>query len=594
MKIVSLLLMFFYSLSLFAASSNLDMVRTRKTMLMSEEIDSLMRSMSLEEKVGQLFFSFFYGEELDGVARETIKATHLGNIMYYSWANGLQKPEQVEKLSDQLQRAMYHHVGLPALIAVDQEGGYVFRLGGRFTQFPGNMALGAIGDPLLAQKVGRAMAQELQAVGINLNFAPVVDINSNPSNPVIGVRSFGDDPQEVVRLAHAMIEGMHEGGLFVTLKHFPGHGDTDVDSHLGLPVLSRTKEALYQKELIPFRKLHAEADLLMTAHILLPRLDPHRPASLSRFFLTDLLRKEMGYQGIVISDSLVMQGIVPKQSSFEEAFQGVSEAAIEAFQAGSDCLILGRLEWASFPNALSPEMNQRMTERVLASFTQAIREGRLTETRVDESLRRILLLKRKMVLQRRSHIFLSEPQLKEHQALSEQVASKALTLLSPESLFKRIATHLSDRKVLVIAPLPLQETLEKATLAFPSMSFLYRTREEFAQDALTQSKKLLECIQEVDIALFLSWNGHLWKEQKEVIDDLSKELPEGKLILAGLRNPQDVGNLELFNKHLVYLTYSATLPSLKAFFQALEQHAKPEGRLPMKLPSESVTQQRSN
>lgn len=594
MKICSLFLIFLYPLSMLSACLVHDAVQTRKAMLIAGDIDPLMRSMTLEEKVGQLFFSFFYGEDLDEKSIETITNTHLGNIMYYSWANGLKCPQQVERLSNHIQSVMDNHVGLPAFVAADQEGGYVFRLGGRFTQFPGNMALGAIGDHLLSRKVGLSMAQELKAVGVNLNFAPVVDVNCNPNNPVIGVRSFGDDTQEVVRLARAMIEGMHEGGIFVTLKHFPGHGDTDMDSHLGLPVLLRTKAELSQKELIPFQKLYAETDLLMTAHILLPHIDPNRPVSLSRFFLTDLLRQEMGYQGIVISDSLVMQGVVPHQSSFEEAYQGISEAAIEAFQAGSDCLILGRLEWASFPDALSPEMNRRITERVLTSFTQAIREGRLTETRVDESLRRILLLKRKMLLQGQRFTPLSEQQLDEHRTLSELVAQKALTLLSPECLFKRIATQLSKRKILVIAPCPLQETLEKATLDFPSLSCLYRTKEEFAQDAITKSKKLLERIQESDMALFLSWNGHLWKEQKIVLDDLSSALPEDKLIVAGLRNPQDVWKQEIFNKHLVYLTYSATLPSLKAFLQSLERHRKPEGRLPMKLPSESGPQQLSN
>ena len=396
----------------------------------SFEVDEVLQSMTLEEKVGQLFFSFFYGEELDSATREMIQETKLGNIMYYSWANGLKKPEQVKKLSKQVQTVMIDSVGVPALIAIDQEGGKVFRLGGDFTSFPGNRVLAATGNPELAREVGLAMAQEARAVGIAVNLAPVVDINSNPNNPVIGVRSFGDTPAVVIRFAHALIQGMHEGGVYVTLKHFPGHGNTDVDSHRGLPILRCTKESLYKNELLPFKELHKEADLIMTSHIFFPQIDPIYPASLSPLFLKDILRHEIGFEGIVISDSLVMQGIVPKQGSFEEAFQGISNAAIRAFQAGSDCLILGRLEWATFPDAMTPERNQRMTQRVLSCFTQAVREGKVSEKQVDESVRRILCLKRKVLQQEPIQTELSESFFKKHRELSEKVAKSALPLSS--------------------------------------------------------------------------------------------------------------------------------------------------------------------
>ena len=551
----------------------------RTTLLQSGAIDSVVESMTLEEKVGQLFFSFFYGEELDAQAEETIKETHLGNVMYYSWANGLKSPAQVRRLSSQVQETMSKYTRLPGLIAVDQEGGYIFRLGGQFTAFPGNMPLGAIGDETLTRQVGLAMAQELKACGINVNFAPVVDINRNPSNPVIGVRSFGDNHRDVIQLARAFIRGMHEVGIFVTLKHFPGHGDTSVDSHFGLPVLYRTKEELYEKELSPFRELHGETDLIMSAHILLPQLDAQNPASLSSFFLKDLLRKEIGYRGVVISDSLVMQGIVPKQSSSEEAFQGVAEAAIRAFQAGSDCLILGRLEWATFPDALSPEMNRHLTQYVIHAFIEAVRNKRISEEQVDESVRRILLLKQRIALPEGPQVDLSSNILAQHQVISLKVAQGAVTLLSSKTLFDHVSTRLSDRRVLVIAPFPIQEVLENAATKFPSMTFTYLRKEDLSGDI---GSRLVSLSQQADVVLFLSWNGHLWKGLNELLYQISRELPPEKLLVVGLRNPQDVGRPEIVNKNLVYATYSATIPSLRALLDSLEMHQLPQGKLPMR------------
>lgn len=359
-------------------------------------VDFILSDMTIQEKIGQLFFAFVYGEELSDEAKDTIQASKVGNIIYYAWANGLTRKSQVQNLSKEIQEFLLTTVGVPAIIGVDQEGGRVSRLSGEFTFFPGVAVLAATKDLRRVSESAFLMAQEMHEVGITLDFAPVVDVNSNPNNPVIGARSFSDNPDEVIRFARAMISAFHAGNVGTTLKHFPGHGDTKVDSHVGFPVVYKTKEQLRSCELKPFYALHQETDAIMSAHICVPALDPNHAATFSSAILTDLLRKEIGFKGVVVSDSLVMKGAAPHQHTFQEAAEGVAEASIQAFLAGCDCMLLGRLEWADFPEKLDSITNKRLTEYVLAKFKEAVFSGRISEERVNESVKRILLFKQKL------------------------------------------------------------------------------------------------------------------------------------------------------------------------------------------------------
>jgi beta-N-acetylhexosaminidase len=350
---------------------------------------SLRAELSLEEKVGQLFFGFIYGESLDESSKAFLQRTHLGNIVYYRWANGLTSPDQVRALSDQLADAISV---APPIIAVDQEGGRVCRLMHGFTAFNTNSDLGALCDASIVYKAGATIARELKECGINMNFAPVVDVNSNPSNPVIGNRSYHSDPAVVVAMARQFMSGHKQAGVLTALKHFPGHGDTNLNSHYSLPVISKSLEQLEQTELVPFRALAGQADMIMTAHIMVPALDPNAPATFSVPILTDLLRGQWGFQGLVISDSLVMRAAAPNQASFEEAVASVSRASINAFNAGCDCLILGALEWADF--TATPEQNLLLIERVITSFTEAVRAGHIDLDRVESSSNHVMSIKR--------------------------------------------------------------------------------------------------------------------------------------------------------------------------------------------------------
>ena len=261
---------------------------------------------------------------------------------------------------------------------------------GTGTALPGNMAVGATGSEDYAKKAGQIIGRELSSLGINCNFAPAVDVNNNPNNPVIGLRSFSDDPQTVAKLGVAMIEGMNEYNIATSAKHFLGHGDTATDSHVGLPVVDKSREELEKMELIPFRAaMAAGSDMFMTAHIIYPQIDNTKvisekngeevsiPATLSKKILTDLVRNDMKYDGILITDAMNMAGV-------SENF-GQVEASIMAIQAGIDILLM--------PCQLYNLEELNDLDTIIDGIEQAVAEGKITEDRLNESCQRILSLK---------------------------------------------------------------------------------------------------------------------------------------------------------------------------------------------------------
>ncbi len=285
--------------------------------------------MTLREKVGQMFVPYVYGESAgttapaDVSANRTLygvdNATQLidkyrpGGIIYFSWSNNVNNPRQIAGLSNGIQRAAMGQPGMiPMLISADQEQGVVVRVDEPATQFPGAMALGATRNTESARTAAAITGRELRAIGINQDFAPVADVNVNPKNPVIGVRSFGSDPSLVSGMVAAQVRGyQQDANISATAKHFPGHGDTAVDSHYGLPVITHNRSKLESVDLPPFRAaIGSGVDAIMSAHIVVPALDDSgRPATLSRPILTGLLRNELGYDGLIVTDALTMEGV---------------------------------------------------------------------------------------------------------------------------------------------------------------------------------------------------------------------------------------------------------------------------------------------
>jgi beta-N-acetylhexosaminidase len=282
--------------------------------------------MNLRECIGTLLCVGIPAPRLDAETRRTLERLHVGGVILFG--RNVETPRQLAALT-----ATLH--GLPSrpLVAIDHEGGRVLRVGEPFTPFPSAAAIGHTGDPEWAYRVGRAMAEELAGVGIDVNFAPVLDVHSNPANPVIGDRAFSSDPARVAAFGVAMMRGLRDGGVIPCGKHFPGHGGTETDSHRELPVVPQTRAELEDTELVPFRAaIGAAVPMLMTAHVCYPALDAQRPATLSRHILNDLLRAQLGFNGVVVSDDLEMRAIAGHQPA--------GRAAVATLAAGADLLLI--------------------------------------------------------------------------------------------------------------------------------------------------------------------------------------------------------------------------------------------------------------
>lgn len=286
---------------------------------------------SLMHQIGQRMMVGFDGPELDDKVIDLIRKYKIGNVILFAW--NITGKEQLARLCRQIQELVLQETGKPAWIAIDQEGGAVSRLPADTTRVPGAMAIAATGNPENARAAGRITGEELRALGVNFNLAPVLDVNVSDANPVIGVRSYGDRPETVIRYALEMMNGLHEGGVLSCGKHFPGHGDTSVDSHLALPTVDKSLEQLRATELAPFKAaVDAGIPAIMTSHIMFPQLDPQYPATMSRRILTDLLRQEMGFEGLVLTDCMEMKAI---QHSF-----GTVKGALHAVKAGVDLVLV--------------------------------------------------------------------------------------------------------------------------------------------------------------------------------------------------------------------------------------------------------------
>ncbi len=329
--------------------------------------------MTLKEQIGQRLIIGFNGTTVSEELIQAVKEYKIANIILFS--RNIIDSDQLKTLCADIQKLVRSETGHSALIAIDQEGGIVTRLSNDCVNIPGAMALASTGDTDNAYRAGVITGKQLKSLGININFAPCVDVNSNPKNPVIGVRSFGDDPVKVGEYASAMIKGFDESGVMACVKHFPGHGDTDIDSHISLPCVDKSKAELEKCELLPYRHaIGAGVPAVMTAHILFPQLEPDNiPATMSRRIITDLLRKEMGFDGIVISDCMQMNAI-------REHF-GTVGGIILAMSAGVDMVLVCHDVKLSCESASEVE--------------KAVLEGRLDANEMLESAERIIALKKK-------------------------------------------------------------------------------------------------------------------------------------------------------------------------------------------------------
>lgn len=340
--------------------------------------------------VGQLLMTYANpGEE-----QTLIQDLQVGGIIYYHWANDLTSTEKVQALSKKIQEYAEEKELPPVLIGVDQEGGRVSRFTGDFIPLPSAQEMSQNFTPANAGAIVKKAGKQMRKAGIHLNFSPVVDVNNNPGNIVIGDRSYGSSPEQVIAYAKRIVHGYLDAGIFPCLKHFPGHGDVSVDSHFHLPIVSKSREELDEVELAPYRALAKQVPFIMTAHILFPELDPDHPATFSKKILTNLLREEMGYQGVIITDSLKMHAASAGNLS-------MGEAAVRAFEAGADILMIGG---KLLIDADGEEHVQEVRE-VRDALAQAVESGRVSPERLQESVKRIAEIKSSIATLQFGHPF---------------------------------------------------------------------------------------------------------------------------------------------------------------------------------------------
>ncbi len=340
----------------------------------SSNIDKLLNEMTLKEKIGQMIISGFYGSNYSNSLKELVEQYKIGGFIFYN--ENLLNTNQTVNLVNSI-KASNAKNRLPVIFGVDQEGGRVSRLPGNIGKLPTNEQIGKRNNGEFSFEIGQILGEQVKAFGLNMDFAPVLDVNSNQKNPVIGDRSFSNNPAIVSNLGIQTMNGLKSENIIPVVKHFPGHGDTSVDSHLELPVVNKSYTELKSLELIPFKNaIHENADVVMIAHILLPKIDANYPASMSKTIITSILRSDLQYKGIVMTDDMTMSAI-GKHYHLEKA-------AVTSILAGSDMIMV-----AHDPNKV---------KAVFQEIETAVKNGTISEQRINESVKRIMILKQKYKL----------------------------------------------------------------------------------------------------------------------------------------------------------------------------------------------------
>lgn len=526
--------------------------------------------MSLTQPLSQTFLLAFAGHKPSQAILEAIQQHRCGGVTLFRHHN-IDHPAQIRALTNELQTAARLADLPPLLIAADQETGQLQGLGEQFTAFPGNMALAAIGETDLAEQVGEAIGRECAAVGVNLNYAPVCDLNTNPANPNIGVRSFSDQPALAAVLASALIKGMQRAGVAATAKHFPGLGEAAVDSHYSVPVLEYNRQRLDEIELRPFQTaITAGVKLMMTAHVGLPAVthNPTLPATLSHAVMTGLLRHELGFEGVIVSDAMEMGAIA--QGGIGQVIDSIS-----ALRAGVNLLLLNdKIE---------------LQQQIWAGLNQALDRGLLEKSVVELSCQRVLALKKWLA-------GFEQPGLEvvgclEHQKLAQQVAERSLTLVKDTAGLLPLRLK-PQAKVLFIAPRPADLTPADTssylshTLAAELRSYHSAVDEFILSQEPTEAeiRTVLAHAAGYDFLLLGSISASLNPAQADCFNQL---LALGKpAVTVALRTPYDLLAYPQTSTHIC--TYNMHRPSMKALAAALFGKIPFTGQLPVQLEQLSV------
>ena len=540
-------------------------------------VTSTMARMSLPEEVGQLFVQNVYGADattpdarnmpLYGVASpaEVVSKYHLGGIIYFAWTDSVRNPLQIAGLSNGLQKAAtLSGRKVPLLVGTDQEQGVVTRIGPPATQFPGSMALGAGRSTADARTAAAITGQELKAMGVNIDFAPDADVNVNPLNPVIGTRSFSSHSDLVSTMVSAQVHGYQDDGrISATAKHFPGHGDTATDSHTGLPVITHTRAQWDAIDAPPFKAaIAAGVDVIMSAHLLVPALDPSGdPATLSKPILTGILRDELGFKGLIVTDSLAMQGVRDKY--------GDAEVAVRAVLAGADLLLM------------APDMDTAYNA-VLA----AVRSGRISHQRLDDSVRRILTLKYQRGIVRNPYVdpagLTSVVGTPAHLAAADAITDKTTTVVKNDA--EALPLAVAGTKVLVTGyGVSTTQTLADGLAARGAKVTVQQTGSAPSDAAITQAVTAATANDIVVVTTMKAWDTTVTDPgagQQRLVKQLL--ITGKKVIVVAVRDPYDIA---YFTDAPTYVsTYSYSPVAIASAVRVITGEVTPTGTLPVDIP----------
>lgn len=508
--------------------------------------------MDLREKIGQRLMIGFPGTEMDEACIGLIKKYKIGNIILFR--RNVADCAQLKKLCADIQTLVKAETGLPAFIGIDQEGGCVTRLSDDAVNVAGEMALAATGDPENARRAAILTSNELHAVGVNFNFAPSVDVNNNPDNPIIGVRGFSDTPEMVSEYGVATIKGYLESDMLVTAKHFPGHGDTAQDSHIALPMVDKSIDELRKMELAPFKAMaEAGCPAIMTTHVVFPQVEPERlPSTMSRIMITDILKGELGFKGLVVSDCMEMDAV--------KKFFGTANGVVAALGAGVDVTLVSH--------------TAALQEEAFLAVEKAVEEGKLSMEEMDASVEKILEYKKRYCVEPTGAW--GQP---DAQAESLAIREKTITVASGE------IPALGGNPIFMGCPLfqsGLVSNPEEAAYTFPGYMASQLGGEYHLTSGEPTAEEIAAAVEKAaghSSVFVCTYNGHIHKAQLELVKALGETgIP---MAVVALRNPYD---LKAAPAHAAAVAaWDYTPMTLKVLAPILGGEKPATGKMPIKL-----------
>lgn len=521
------------------------------------------KDMTLKEKIGQLLVIGFQGYEYNDHLKEMIEEYKAGNIILFS--RNIQDINQLYNLNKKVYQEITNSTGILPFVTIDQEGGVVTRIMQEATFFPGNMTLAAT-NSANALRVGEMMGHELLTLGINFNLAPVLDVNNNPLNPVIGVRSYSDDPNVVSEFGTNYIAGLQKTGVIATAKHFPGHGDTATDSHYSMTIVPHDKNRLEKIELVPFKAaIKSGIDAIMSAHVLFPAFEPDElPATLSYRVLTDLLRKELAFDGLIISDCLEMKAI--------DDYFTTEKAAVMGVEAGLDLLCISH--------------TLEKQRQAAINLEKAFLDGKIPMTVLDEKVERILFYKNKIKQLIENHFLEKEYEESyellidiENKNVAQEIVDNSLTLIQGE-IYK------AKSKTLLIAPDPFPMTIAEddfssrsiIDLASKAMPYVDTIKIE-VNPTKDEINKIINKAMKYDQIVVCTYNANTYKSQVDLIKRIN--LLEKDLHVILTRNPYDY--LKVKNVKNIVSLYEYTPNAIRTIIKYLKGQIIPDGKLPVNI-----------